>query len=594
MGNDVPLVVAEGLMSQEDWDRLTYYHKIGDSETWAALARHLVKGNIPLFNTFVLGYDHTEHMVDVFNAMKEYEGVLIEFSRDHSKSYTIIGEVIHDICFSTVPGSGYEDPRILLLQETDKVAVKTVTAVRNILESGGPNGMIRALFGDFKGRAALWKENMLWLGSTDVSKDPTLEGVGVGSAITGGHPKKVIGDDMVSKKNSRTAHMRKVIVDWWFETVHGMLSPGTKVRILFTPYYEDDLHGVLKKSGDYMHVFKPALNRIPTKEDYREIIDDNGVRVGVEITEAGKSLKALWPCPLGTGNCPQTGDHYEEYGTHRSVEYLIHRKFIPRPSSFMSQFMLRLLDDSETRIKKDMLRFYTTNRDLVGESNEYNDSLIVPFPESEDIVCVTHGWDHAIGKRRQHDRTAHARAFRTKDNDVFFKVRAGRWGFRKVVQDMQTQFLTEEASTGHRPRALGTEGIGFQEAYSQMVLEEGQQLLPLEVVKGGNKDKDELLVESGLLSHFTHGKVYVDIEDTELIEELLSFTPEGKTHDDRVDAMRIAFNLVKLHHRRRGGFRKSSRSTGPVVNIAGRDAVREARWAKRNSRSRVARTRRQL
>lgn len=548
-----PLAVEVGLLSQRDFAYLDECRRNKDSRTWREYTLKLVKGNIPLWNVFILGYDHTPHMVGVYEEMVKYQKRLVRIPRDHSKSWWALGETVHDVCFSTVPGSGYEDPRILLVQETASIAAKSVLAVRNVIEKGGPNGVINLLFGDLAREASAWKENLLWLGSGDMSKDPTLEAIGVNGAVTGGHPKRVRFDDAVTKKNARTAHMRRLHRDWFFETLDPMFSPGTEVTSYHTPYYVDDMNATMYKSGEYRLIERKALTRKPSKEDFTEVYDSVGVRIGVELTARGMELNALWPCPLGTGNCPNTKQHYEDYGVHRSVEYLLHEKFVKNPSSFSGQFMMDLVNDAETRIKEPMLRFYSFRKELVGEPSDYNEHPVIAFPDASAIVTAVHGWDHAIGKKRQHDRTALARAYRTESNDVFYINKAGRWDFTTVVSMMESNFRTDPIL---RPKVIATEGLGFQEAYSELLGKTSREILPIETLKNA-VDKDTALADSGILQHMMNGKVFIDIEDEETVEELLAFTPEQRSHDDIVDAMRIAFNMVKKYTRPKAGFVKS-------------------------------------
>lgn len=538
----IPLVVRHGIVTQKEWDKLESYATNGDAQGWGSYFRQLVRGNYQFWCVMVHGWDPMPHFFSTEKEAERYDKLLIRVSRGHAKSWRwAIAEIAHDLAFAMAGDAEYVDPRILLIQENQTMASNTLAAVRKVLEGGGKNGVLHAAFPNMWSQVDKWLENQVRLKTGGASKEPAVFAVGLGGALTGMHPKKVIGDDMVSVKNSRTPAARRLHREWWYGTVSGMLMQNTKIRLLHTPYYDDDLHAVLEEDGAYRLISMPALNRRPQTDDFEEIYDSEGVRTGVRLTRKGADLVALWPCPLGTGNCPGTRRHFEDYGFHMSVEYLLSEKYIPDPVKFSSQYMLEIVSAAEQRIKPDMLRFYSTDPNLVGNTSAYNDFPIVAFPHSSDIVACVHAWDHAIGQKKQHDRTAFSRVYRTKDNKVFFINKAGRWSFRNSITMMESNFQTDPI---RRPSTIASEGIGFQEAYSQVLREESKEILPVECIKMYT-DKDTALVESGLLSHFVNGMVYVDINDTDTIEELLNFTPEQRFKDDLVDAMRIGFHVIR-------------------------------------------------
>jgi hypothetical protein len=264
------------------------------------------------------------------------------------------------------------------------------------------------------------------------------------------------------------------------------------------------------------------------------------------MTEKGRSLEALWPCLLGTGNCPGTKEHYVEWGVHRSVEWLLHEKYLRDAVSFTTQQMLFFVPPSQQRVTKEMLRFWSSDAALVGKPSEYNSVSIVPPPKPDDVVMEIHAWDHAIGKKRRHDRTAVAMLVRTRDKKVYARVRASRWDFPEVCKMMESLYRHPWI---RQPANVVTEGIGFQEAYAQQVHQQSKEILPL-LVEKGQADKDTALVESGLLQAMMRGEFLLEYEDKDTIQEFLMFTAEGRFHDDRADACRLGFNRIKAAVRR--------------------------------------------
>jgi hypothetical protein len=78
---------------------------------------------------------------------------------------------------------------------------------------------------------------------------------GSGKSVRGAHPDIIIGDDVLSEENTRTALQRKYIEQWWLGTVNGMTHPGTfrrlgtkqiwmsatRVFLIGTPFHQQDL-----------------------------------------------------------------------------------------------------------------------------------------------------------------------------------------------------------------------------------------------------------------------------------------------------------------------------------------------------------------
>lgn len=551
-----------------------------DQEAWTSYARELCLHNYPLFNHLFLGFAVTKHFQRVRQMAVGQSKVLLRLARSFSKSLEFtVGTITHDISYSMVPNSGFEDPRILLMQETLSMAEDTILGLRNVIDSGGPHNLIGATFPSLKSAAVKMTTDKIWISNTGVvSKDPSVVGVGVGGAVTGRHPKKTIGDDLVSKENSKTPHLRNEMWRWWTTSISGTLDPSTEVLLPHTLYYADDLHKRLEATGLYKLIEMPALPRMPTDEDFKPIFDADGkTRAWVELTEKGNELVSLWPCPLGTGNChppipiPVDFDwvtwkksHFDmQHGgiVHRSTEFLIHEKYLTDTNGFASQFMHILLSSSERRIKPQMVRFFSRDSmdvgrpalevapwlsmpdDLPPKQEEYLAQrwIIQPFPTANEIQVAVHAWDHAIGKKKRNDRTALSRNYRTFNNDVFVLFRYGRFSFTEAVKMMSSIYKTDDI---FRPSVLVTEGIAFQEAYGETIRENDTEILPVDVETLKDQiDKDTALAESGVLQHMMGGKWFMDIHDKDAYDELTGFP--AAPHDDIVDCARIGFNKIK-------------------------------------------------
>jgi len=87
-----------------------------------------------------------------------------------------------------------------------------------------------------------WTSNKLTVQRDQFLKDATLEVNGITSSVTGGRCDVLIADDVVDRRNSCTAGLRKSIRRSWDDTWMKMTDPRwNKVIYIGTPWFEDDL-----------------------------------------------------------------------------------------------------------------------------------------------------------------------------------------------------------------------------------------------------------------------------------------------------------------------------------------------------------------
>jgi len=572
----LPPLVRYGYLTPREYEAVVEYSrkdstgKLRDQTGYIDCITALGRDNLPFFCTSFLGYQIVPHAPNIWQEVKDHTRNGIKIPRSHAKSqFFVLGRSIQRICYAAIKEA--PEPRLLLMQETGTQAEKAVLAIRERLLKGydanGPRDELGLAFGSFKERIVKMMPNLLWLDlDGEVKKDPTLEGVGIEGAITGGHPTDLLGDDMCSYENSRTPQARLKHWEWWIRTPQGMIDPGTWVGLLHTPKFDDDLHARIEKTKRYKFVANPALNRWPTEKDYELVHNADGEIVWVRLTDRGffgdpdngiEPLRALWPCPHGRcidHTCADGGVTIPEAhrtpqvrGTplHRSVEYMIFDKYLDDRVGFGSEFMLEHIASDAQPIKKEFIRCYSFFSDDWGKPDPYSGKPIVRFPTLDpakvhgDIYASSHGWDHAMGKgKTENDETAHARLYRTTKNDVFVIARSGDWKPDHVIEMMQTQFETDPYK---KPFKIVSEAINFQATFGMRVLEEGKVILPIDMVTHA-PDKFTAMVENGYYNHLTVGKVFFDVRDQETITQHIKFqAKKGGYRKDRVDACRLAF-----------------------------------------------------
>lgn len=521
--------------------------------------RETCMGRPLVFGYYFLGKRILDHIAEIDALIRPRKRAIVRIGRGLAKSVTYAEvETQHDICYALVPSSGYQDPRILIAQESGEAAKFTMNSIRGPLQTGGPYGLIHAAF-NVNGKtipelATTWAgDNLVIPAAGTTGKNPTVLVTSVGGALQGLHPKKVILDDVATQKNSRTPHQRSIIKNWAQLSLFGTFSQNTKVWSLCTPVAQGDFNDWLASEGGYTVIERPALSRWPTTADYERVLDDAGKLVSVRITEAGRDLASRWPCPLGTGNCPGTDEHELEVGEHQSVEWLLDA-MLRDPLGFASQRMLKLTSDEEARFHVNDMRFFSFDRRMVGKTAEnYNASEILAFPDKKDIIASVHAWDHAFGKKRVNNETSMSAHYRDKGGNVFGKTLAGRWSVDEVLDMVPRRWDTDPF---HKPMAVVMEAIGGQRDRSELVLVDrhrerrNRPLPPIEMITTA-PDKDTALIESGLPAAVVNGVFYWEYEDKETIEQALMFTPSQRFADDRVDSNRLAFQRIRSAVRQR-------------------------------------------
>jgi len=226
--------------------------------------------------------------------------------RDHGKSEIFcISYPLRRIC---------EDPnvRILIVQKTATEAAKTLQVIKTELEQNeelkafyrshwlrtvghadiaNPRG---AVVREGK-REGAWQQQRIYVKRTRRGKDPTVEAVGVGGAITGGHFDVIILDDIEDDENTRTEERLRNLVNWFTGTVMQLREPHTKLIVVGTfKTNRRDVYRLVRES-DVWDVFVTGaiLSHELSDIEYTPVRNEEGVVVGVEVQTPG--VRVLWP-----------------------------------------------------------------------------------------------------------------------------------------------------------------------------------------------------------------------------------------------------------------------------------------------------------
>jgi len=201
--------------------------------------------------------------------------------------------------------------RFLLIGKTATLAEKYLYVVKDEFES---NTRIKTDFGDlrqgmdktdslFNKRATRgvegrrWTQNMFYVVryGDRTYKDPTMEAVGMGGAITGGRFMRVLAEDIVEVKDCKTKKARDGIEDWFSGVVINLLEPDGKVVVIGTRKHADDLYGRLIKNPSWFYRVDKGILKYPEKYEY--IYEEvNGKKTIVDVKMSDEGM-VLWNDP---------------------------------------------------------------------------------------------------------------------------------------------------------------------------------------------------------------------------------------------------------------------------------------------------------
>jgi phage terminase large subunit-like protein len=217
---------------------------------------------------------------------------------EHGKTYAISHFIpIKTICYN-------RNVRMLDISATADLARKNLGVVSRTFES---NERLINDFGVFYDRKVSdsWTKSQIQVVRPDtLLKDYTLEAIGVFGEITGSRFDFILGDDIVSEKNSRTEEPRNRLRDFMFGTVFPRLDDKGLIWLIGTRKdYMDLWNDLIQKKAIWVVSIEKAIVVEPDHYEIKElkqpkILEDNTEqRYEVVITgDRGQVLDPVrWP-----------------------------------------------------------------------------------------------------------------------------------------------------------------------------------------------------------------------------------------------------------------------------------------------------------
>ncbi len=269
--------------------------------TATAPGRRLLSEHSPVFfDTYYCGMEPipfrkkwVKRAADLYDEAKltqDQRKLLLLGPRKHGKTESVI-----TFCLRTVARD--RNVRILIVSNKEGNAKKRLKRIKRLLGkkkitndwcSGDPNEGL----GPFRDRDSQWTSTAIEVIRESDAIDPTIEVVGIGGAITGGHFDVIIFDDVEDPKRVKTAAARKETRDWYEGTVVPMLEPDGFMLVIGTRKHYRDLYAHMMDDLSFETIHDRAFVSEPDLvRPIHEVRGGRRVMVSVEW-EGGE---ALWP-----------------------------------------------------------------------------------------------------------------------------------------------------------------------------------------------------------------------------------------------------------------------------------------------------------
>jgi phage terminase large subunit-like protein len=446
---------------------------------------------------------------------------LILAPRDHGKTEAAVTLTSWAICTN-------RDIRVLWISESLGQAEKRMRRVKSLLEServvedwcSSPESG----FGPFlQADTDRWMATQVYVARQLNSVDPTLEAVGSGGAITGGHFDLIICDDIEDDKTVYTQGQRQKTREWFRGTIGPMLVRGGTMIVIGTRKHHGDLYGHMLTDPTWRVISDKAILTWPDKYRFELEKDARGREVITGVIVEGEP-EVLWP---------------EE----RDIEYLLRERQAIGQVLFSREFQNEVQDDSAAAFRMAWLKAaMERGKDL-------------SFYEIPDVtgLDVVQGWDLALVTDAKHAEN------RDTDYTVGITWARDNDGNRYLMGIRRERGLTpaqlegivkhEFHKFGLHVRNIAVEKNNFGELI-YLGLQKSTDLPLKPHITTGRAKADPWEGVPSLSVLFENGKVILPSktkEDREMLEPLINelWGLGRETHDDTVMSLWIAETVLR-------------------------------------------------
>ena len=209
--------------------------------------------------------------VEMQDAITMCSRVIIVEPRNHGKSTQLAARIIWEL-------GRNPNIRMKVICSSDSKARDRLYEVKEHIDK---NDKVRRVFPHLSrlpGSDGEWSKHKIIVERSVISKDASVEAVGVGSSITGGRCDILFADDIVDRRNALgQPKLREAVKVAWYSDLINFVDPDGKIVYVCTLWHKGDLSHDLLKNEQYTIVFRavgPGLDALwPEKWGYNELME---------------------------------------------------------------------------------------------------------------------------------------------------------------------------------------------------------------------------------------------------------------------------------------------------------------------------------
>jgi hypothetical protein len=333
-----------------------------------------------------------------------------------------------------------------------------------------------------------WTGSALTVKRTTLSKDPSVQALGVHGAILGSRLDLLILDDILDFENARTPEQRKMLIDWYNATLLGRLTRKARVICVGTAWHPED----------FMHV------------------------VGAQWAAADPGAQVRFPVIDDDSSSPHYGR--SNWPQHWPMERIEARRAESSPLEFARQMLCVARDDDAARFKREFIEKALAR----GNGRKM---LPLGIPQLYPGFRTYTGVDLGVSQKDSADLTSLFTILVHPDGTrEVIDVDAGRWPGHEIISRIK--------SAHHRYHSIvWVEDNGAQQFLVQFARDALGSVPIRSFTTGRNKMSPDFGVES-LATEMYQGKWMIpndsgrtSKEVSAWIDEMLHYDPRGHTGD---------------------------------------------------------------
>ena len=450
--------------------------KLTDHYSWLR-AQHarLARTNMRAFFSYVMRDEETGNSVDLTPMHEAWHDLCDAHDRLIIWSFMECGKTFSISIARTLFALG-RDPslRIAIVSNTSGQAAKIARTIAQYIERSEE---LHDVFPDLKPDPAMpWNTEQLTVMRPYISKDPSIQVLGIGSNIQGARLDLAILDDVLNHENTRTQALRDECWNWYHKTIPGRVTERGRVIFIGNVWGRDDL-----------------LHRLARNPLW------HGYKFPVLLPDGTSAWPVRW--------------------TNARLEK---RKLELGPIEWQIQMLCTAVDDSSSRFRRDWIEACLARGN--GRETTY---AIQEIPMGCKVYC---GVDLGVGRKEKNDRSTFfpILIWPNGDREVLC-VEAGRWLASEIMGK-----VIEFHNRFHGIMVI--ENVAAQDYLVQLL--QGMCAVPIKPFTTGKNKADPTFGLEAMSAEFAAAKWIIpnqngvcDPEIQAWINEMLGYRPGAHTGD---------------------------------------------------------------